>query len=233
MTGEGSLAGPRIDTEGSLAGPRIDTEGSLAGPRIDTGNWPGPAALAPFGLRLLAWAVDAVVVAVLATALVAADLWFVRDVLGLGDAPRWFVEASWPAQAAVWATSAAVVVLGYLGLGQAGAGRSIGKRVAGLRAVQVVRMPDGRLRVIQVRIRDALLRQVAHLVDLPLLWGFLRPRWDAHRRTMADQVANVFVVVDRDERCYEHARFLEADAEPAWWLCRQADERIWRGSVSP
>lgn len=198
----------------------------------DPGAWPGPAELATFGMRLAAWVVDLVVTAVLAAALVAADLWFLRDVLDLGDAPQWFVTASWSGQAVVWATAVAVALFGYLGLAQAGAGRSIGNRIVGLRAVQVVEMPDGRLRLIQVRIRDALLRQAAHLVDLPLLWGFLRPRWNRYRRTKGDEIANVFVVVDRDERCFEHERFLDKDAaaEPAWWLCRQADERLWRGS---
>lgn len=192
-------------------------------------SWPGPAELATFRRRLAAWAVDLAVVAVLATALVAADLWFLGHVLGLGDVTSWYADASLLARAAVWTTAAALVVLGYLGLGQAGPGRSIGKRVAGLRAVQVVRMSDGGLRVIQVRIREALLRQVVHLIDLPFLWGFLRPLWDRYRRTKGDEIANVFVVVDRDERCFEHARYLDRDAEdgPPWWLCKQADERIW------
>ncbi len=196
-------------------------------------SWPGPAELATFRKRLAAWVIDLAVVAVLATALVAADLWFLDEVLDLGDVTSWYADASLLARAAVWTTAGALVVLGYLGLGQAGPARSIGKRVAGLRTVQVVRMPDGRLRVIQVRIRDALLRQVLHLVDLPLLWGFLRPRWDRYRRTKADEISKVFVVVDRDERCFEHGKYLDRDAEgePPWWLCKQADERIWNGAA--
>ena len=44
-------------------------------------------------------------------------------------------------------------------------------------------------------------------------------------------MANVFVVVDRDERCFEHEKYLDkrAGAQQAWWLCKQADEEIWRG----
>jgi hypothetical protein len=201
-------------------------------PHSAGGDWPGPAELATFGMRLAAWAVDLVVAAILTAALVAADLWIIRDVLGRGDVALRFAASSWTAQVPAWATAAAVAVFGYLGLAQAGSGRSMGNRIVGLRAVQVVRMPDGRLRVIQLRIRDALLRQAAHLVDLPLFWGFLRPRWDRYRRTKGDELANVFVVRDRDERCFEHERFLDKDAadEAAWWLCKQADERIWRGS---
>ena len=121
-----------------------------------------------------------------------------------------------------------VVALGYLGIGQAGAGRTLGQRLAGLRAVQVVRMPEGGLRLIQLRIGVAVFRLVAHVADVPLL--FLRPLWDRYRRTVADQLTGVFVVVDRDERCFEHERYLDRTAvdEPEWWLCKQPDDVVWR-----
>lgn len=204
-------------------------------------DWPGPAELATFGRRLAAWAVDLAVLALLTAALVAADLWLLRDVLGRADVGAWYDSASWVGRSAVWAVAGAVAVLGYAGLAQAGPGRTLGKRLAGTRTVQVVRMPDGRLRLVQLRIRDALLRQVAHVLDLPLLWGFLRPRWDRYRRTKADEVAAAFVVVDRDERCFEHERYLDRrvyldegpDVEPAWWLCRQPGEEVWRGGPGP
>jgi hypothetical protein len=189
--------------------------------------WPGPAGLAPFPRRVAAWVVDAVVVAVLAVVLVVAASWFVRVVLGLGDV--WSAAAPWPRQAAVVVVTVAVVAVGYLGLGQAGSGRTLGKRLVGLRPVQVVRMPDGGLRLIPLRIGVAVLRLVAHAVDVPLL--FLWPLRDRHRRTVADRLTAVFVVVDRDERCFEHERFLDRTApdEPEWWLCKQPDDEIWRG----
>jgi uncharacterized RDD family membrane protein YckC len=191
--------------------------------------WPGPAALAPPRLRAVAWVVDLVVVVALAAVLVVAASWLVRDVLDLPDV--WGAAAPWPRRAVVVAVAVAVVAFGYLGIGQAGAGRTLGKRLAGLRAVQMVRMPDGGLRFIQLRIGVAVLRLVVHVADLPLLWGFLRPLWDRYRRTVADQLTGVFVVVDRDERCFEHERYLDRTAvdEPEWWLCKQPDDEIWRG----
>jgi len=192
--------------------------------------WPGAAELAPLRLRAAAWLVDLVVVAVLAAALVAGAYWLVRDVLGLSDV--WSAAAPWPRKAAVVGVAVVVAALGYLGIGQAGSARTLGKRLAGLRAVQVVRMPDGVLRLIPLRIGVAVLRLVAHVADVPLLWGFLRPVWDRYRRTLADQLTGVFVVVDRDERCFEHERYLDRNAvdEPAWWLCKQPDDEIWRGA---
>jgi RDD family protein len=190
--------------------------------------WPGAAELAPPRLRAAAWAVDLVVVAVLAALLALVAMWFVRDVLALRDV--WSVAAPWSRKAGVVAVAAAVAVLGYLGLGQAGSARTVGKRLVGLRPVQVVRMPEGGLRLIELRIAVAVLRQVAHLADIPLL--FLRPLWDRYRRTLADQLTAVFVVVDRDERCFEHERFLDRSAgdQPEWWLCKQPDDEIWRGA---
>jgi hypothetical protein len=95
----------------------------------------------------------------------------------------------------------------------------------------MVRMPDGALRLIELRIAVAVVRQLAHAVDAPLLWGFLRPLWDRYHRTVADQLTGVFVVVDRDERCFEHERYLDRNAvdQAAWWLCKQPDDIVWRG----
>ena len=188
-----------------------------------TTAWPGSAALAPPPARAAAWAIDLVVVAVLALALTLAASWFVRDVLRVTDV---WSGADRPRQVLVVAVAVAVVVFGYLGLGQAGSARTRGKRLVGLRPVQVVRMPDGGLRLIELRIGVAVLRQAAHVLDLPL--GFL---WrDRYHRTVADRLTSVFVVVDRDERCFEHERFLDRNAvdEPEWWLCKQADDTLWR-----
>jgi len=190
---------------------------------ITTTAWPGSAALAPPRLRAAAWAIDLVVVAVLALAFTLAASWFVRDVLRVTDV---WSGADRPRQVLVVAVAVAVVVFGYLGLGQAGSARTLGKRLVGLRPVQVVRMPDGGLRLIELRIGVAVLRQAAHVLDLPL--GFL---WrDRYHRTVADRLTSVFVVVDRDERCFEHERFLDRNAveEPEWWLCKQADDTLWR-----
>lgn len=188
-----------------------------------TTAWPGSAALAPPRLRAAAWAIDLLVVAVLALALTLAASWFVRDVLRVTDV---WSGADRPRQVLVVAVAVAAVVFGYLGLGQAGSARTLGKRLVGLRPVQVVRMPDGGLRLIELRIGVAVLRQAAHVLDLPL--GFL---WrDRFHRTVADRLTSVFVVVDRDERCFEHERFLDRNAvdEPEWWLCKQADDTLWR-----
>ena len=191
--------------------------------------WRGPAELAPTRMRAAAWAVDLVVVAALVAALAAAAFWFVHAVLHLGDV--WSAAAPWPRKAgrrrrrpprsscsATWVSD------------RPGPGRTLGKRLVGLRAVQVVRMPDGGLRLIELRIAVALLRQLAHVADVPLLWGFLRPLWDRFHRTVADQLTGVFVVVDRDERCFEHERYLDRSAadQPEWWLCKQPDDVIWR-----
>jgi len=188
-----------------------------------TTAWPGSAALARPRARAAAWAIDLVVVAVLAFALTLAASWFVRDVLRLPDV---WSGADRPRQVLVVAVAVAAVVFGYLGLGQAGSARTLGKRLVGLRPVQVVRMPDGGLRLIELRIGVAVLRQAAHVLDVPL--GFL---WrDRFHRTVADRLTSVFVVVDRDERCFEHERFLDRNAvdEPEWWLCKQADDTLWR-----
>ena len=188
-----------------------------------TAVWPGSAALAPPRARVAAWAIDLVVVAVLALALTLAASWFVRDVLRVTDV---WSGADRPRQVLVVAVAVAAVVFGYLGLGQAGSARTLGKRLVGLRPVQVVRMTDGGLRLIELRIAVAVLRQAAHVLDLPL--GFL---WrDRFHRTVADRLTSVFVVVDRDERCFEHERFLDRNAvdEPEWWLCKQADDTLWR-----
>ena len=188
-----------------------------------TTAWPGSAALAPPRARAAAWAIDLVVVAVLALALTLAASWFVRDVLRVTDV---WSGADRPRQVLVVAVAVAAVVFGYLGLGQAGSARTLGKRLVGLRPVQVVRMPDGGLRLIELRIGVAVLRQAAHVLDLPL--GFL---WrDRYHRTVADRLTSVFVVVDRDERCFEHERFLDRNAvdEPEWWLCKQPDDTLWR-----
>jgi hypothetical protein len=185
--------------------------------------WPGPAALAPPRARATAWVIDLVVVAVLAVALTLAASWFVRDVLRVTDV---WSGADRPRQVVVVAVAVAVVVCGYLGLGQAGSARTLGKRLVGLRPVQVVRMPDGGLRLIELRIGVAVLRQAAHVLDLPV--GFL---WrDRYHRTVADRLTSVFVVVDRDERCFEHERWLDRNAvdEPEWWLCKQEDDTTWR-----
>lgn len=189
--------------------------------------WPGPAALAPFRMRAAAGVVDLVVVAVTSVVLVVAASWFVRAVLGTGDV--WSAGAPWSRQAVVVAVAVAVVAFGYLGVGQAGAGRTLGKQLVGLRAVQVVRMPEGGVRLVQLRIGVAVLRLVGHALDVPLL--FLRPLKDRYHRTVADQLTAVFVVVDRDERCFEHERYLDRDApdEPEWWLCKQPDDAVWRG----
>jgi hypothetical protein len=189
-----------------------------------TTAWPAPAALAPHRARAAAWAIDLVVVAVLAVVLAVAAAWFVRAVLGTVDV--WSAAAPWPRTAAVPAVAVAVVVFGYLGLGQAGSARTLGKRLVGLRPVQVVRMLDGGLRLIELRIGVSVLRQAAHVLDLPL--GFL---WrDRYHRTVADRLTSVFVVADRDERCFEHERFLDRNAvdEPEWWLCKQPDDTLWR-----
>ena len=143
--------------------------------------WPGAAALAPPRLRAAAWAIDLLVVAVLALALTLAASWFVRDVLRVTDV---WSGADRPRQVLVVAVAVAAVVFGYLGLGQAGSARTLGKRLVGLRPVQVVRMPDGGLRLIELRIGVAVLRQAAHVLDLPL--GFL---WrDRFHRTVADRL---------------------------------------------
>jgi hypothetical protein len=212
-------------------GDTLRTAAETAHGGADDGVWRGPAELAPVRLRAAAWIIDLVVVAALTAVLVAADVWFLRSVLHLTDV--WDAAVSWTGKATVVAIAAGVVAVGYLAIGQAGSARSVGKWVVGLRAVQMVRMPDDRVRLIELRIHVALLRLAAHVIDLPLLWGFARPAWDRYRRTMADQIAGVFVVVDRDERCFEHNRYLDksADGGRAWWLCKQADDEIWRGQA--
>ena len=146
--------------------------------------WPGPAALAPPRARAAAWAIDLVVVVALAAALAVAAAWLVRDVLHADDV--WSAGAPWSRKVAVVAVAAAVAAFGYLGLGQAGSRRTLGKRLVGLRPVQVVRMPDGGVRLIELRIGVAVLRQAAHVLDLPL--AFLWPLGDPYPRTVADRL---------------------------------------------
>lgn len=66
-------------------------------------------------------------------------------------------------------------------------GTTIGKRATGLR---LVRTGTG----LPVGAPGALVRELTHLLDAVWLVGFLRPLWDARRRTFADSVCETVVV---------------------------------------
>lgn len=84
----------------------------------------------------------------------------------------------------------AIAVVANVVLLQGISGRSLGKRVVGLR---VVRLHGDQ----PVGIGRTLLRQCAHVLDLlPCYLGYLWPLVDEHRQTFADKVASTVVVVD-------------------------------------
>lgn len=70
-------------------------------------------------------------------------------------------------------------------------GRSIGKAEAGIR---LVRSLDGH----PLGAGAAFARQLAHVLDLPFLLGFLWPLWDSKRQTFADKAAGAVVL--REDR---------------------------------
>lgn len=72
-------------------------------------------------------------------------------------------------------------------------GLTIGKRVTGLRLVDLqTGLPVG--------VGRALLRQVAHIVDaLPCYIGYLWPLWDAQRQTIADKLTGTAVIASASE----------------------------------
>jgi len=95
----------------------------------------------------------------------------------------------WDAAIVVWGWSGEHrsswwIVAAYVGMLvlQACTGRTPGKQVAG---VVVVRERDGR----PVGILGTVGRTLAHLIDAILFIGYLRPLWDARRRTFADSIA--------------------------------------------
>ncbi|WP_456844339.1 RDD family protein [Cellulomonas sp. P5_C6] len=72
--------------------------------------------------------------------------------------------------------------------GQQGrSGQSLGRSLTGTRLVSTV--TDEPLGA-----GPAITRDVAHLLDLPLLLGFLWPLWDRRRQTFADKTASTVVV---------------------------------------
>lgn len=136
-----------------------------------------PGELAPWGLRVVAGLVDALLLfgVFIGVALVATSFGFTGGnarvmVLGLGE----------------------VAALGYLLwqlTAQGRTGQTLGKRAVGL---QLVGGQDGR----PVGPQRSLARQVLHAVDaLPCGLGYLRPLWDPDRQTFADKVLGTVVVV--------------------------------------
>jgi len=81
----------------------------------------------------------------------------------------------------------AVIAMALL---QAWTGATPGKRAVG---IVVVGRDSGR----PVGLLTTVLRWLAHLLDAILLVGYLRPLWDAERRTFADSLLSTLVVVSR------------------------------------
>ncbi|WP_162616527.1 RDD family protein [Xylanimonas allomyrinae] len=93
-------------------------------------------------------------------------------------------QTPWQESGWVW-----LVFLGVLAL-QAWTGWTPGKLVAGIAVVRERDLrPAGLLRTI--------LRVVCHMLDAILLIGYLRPLWEARRRTFADSIVGTVVVLRR------------------------------------
>ena len=75
-------------------------------------------------------------------------------------------------------------------VGQGITGSSVGQRVFGIR---IVRWQSGQ----PIGFRLALGHYLAHVVDLPLLLGFLWPLWDREGQTFADKACGVVVLTIR------------------------------------
>ena len=82
-------------------------------------------------------------------------------------------------------------------LGQGVTGSSVGQRVFGVR---IVRRESGR----PLGRRLAVGHYLAHLLDLPMLLGFLWPLWDRESQTFADKACGVVVLTIRQPGA--HAR---------------------------
>lgn len=127
---------------------------------------PARPVYARWGRRVVAYLVDAAVMTVpLLVALAYDDV--LVTVLGLAWWLAWFV--------------------GNRVLSQGRDGTTIGKRATGLR---LLRTGTG----LPVGATGALVRELTHLLDALWLVGFLRPLWDARRRTFADSVCETVVV---------------------------------------
>ena len=95
-------------------------------------------------------------------------------------------------QTVSWVSSPVLVALVVVLLALQGyTGATPGKRVVG---IAVVRASTGR----PVGLVTSALRVVAHLLDAILLIGYLRPLWDAQRRTFADSLLGTLVLQTRD-----------------------------------
>lgn len=144
-----------------------------------------PPATATFGARALAVVVDTsllgLVTWVVAPGAVAPSLW-----PGLGARePSTPPEVASVSSGPPVAVLVAVLVLAAL---QAWTGATVGKRALGIVVVDGdTGRPVGMLRTVW--------RQVLHLADAILLVGYLRPLWEARRRTFADSLARTVVVV--------------------------------------
>ncbi|WP_258724358.1 RDD family protein [Cellulomonas sp. NS3] len=106
------------------------------------------------------------------------------------DAPR--APGSW------WESPWVVLTFVVLVLLQAYVGSTPGKLVAG---IAVVRDSDGR----PAGLVRTVVRWFAHLLDAIVYVGYLRPLWQAERRTFADSLLSTVVVRRADART------------PAWW----------------
>lgn len=99
------------------------------------------------------------------------------DMSTIPDVARWSVVGVW------------LAFMLMQGLG----GATLGKRVVG---IAVVSRESGR----PIGLLGSVLRWFAHLADVILLIGYLRPLWDAERRTFADSILGTVVLQTRTVR---------------------------------
>lgn len=149
---------------------------------------------APWGRRVVAWLLDA--------AVLSAATWLVAGAGVDSPEPTPFFGHGGPAR---WTTSPWLwgVVLGLLVV-QGLTGQTPGKRVLAIAVVDdVTGRPVGVLRT--------LVRQLAHVLDVLLVVGYLRPAWHRERRTFADSLLRTLVVVRRRQTTGSLARRVADD----------------------
>ena len=151
-----------------------------------------PLPLDPAGMPYASWT-RRVVGALLDAAVLSGATWLVLGPGGLApDLTPGFATPDPVGTPTAWTTSPVLVVLVLAMLALQGyTGATPGKRVAGVAVVRAdTRLPAGFL--------VSVLRVVAHLLDAILLVGYLRPLWNAERRTFADSILGTVALQTRE-----------------------------------
>ena len=161
---------PHDEPKGGVGESSVPSSGLSSGtarvtPRVTSRGSDARAAYAPWSRRVLGYLVDLAVMTVpLLIALTYDDATVVA--LGITWSLGWFV--------------------GNRVLTQGRTGTTFGRRLTGTQLWQTPDTPPPGA-------RTALVRELAHVLDLVCLVGLVRPLWDARRRTIADSLCGTTV----------------------------------------